>query len=450
MGVRAVGFVRERVGRNGVVRYQALYKDVKGDQRSAGTFATEDRAIRAWQREEDKLDEGRLTDTRRGKQRFRRYVEEEWFPNHQMEATTRQNYSYYLDRYILSFFGKMTMISILPADVREWVTKLKNDQVRPSVIRYSMMVLSAIFTTALNDQITHLHPCRGVKTPPVPKKPRAIVTPEQFDKLYAALPAGEMQMLVELDIESGLRWGELTELRPYDVEFATGTLTVSRVAVELVPRFHPTGGRFLVREYPKDKEYRRFKVSEDVTKRLETYVGDFNIGDDDLLFPMPQASHPTAVVPAPDPSTLGLTPPNASGRSYQHGTITGYSSGKCRCEHCKGAYARYRAARRAAGKDDPRQPRRVDTDGHLPRRWFRDNVWLPALQNARLHGRIHPHGLRHAHASWLLAGGADLQIVKERLGHASIATTEKYLHTLPEADETALKAFSRIRNRTAS
>jgi integrase len=52
-------------------------------------------------------------------------------------------------------------------------------------------------------------------------------------------------------------------------------------------------------------------------------------------------------------------------------------------------------------------------------------------------------------ASWLLGGGADLQVVKERLGHVSIATTEKYLHTLPEADETALAALNRIRRRRA-
>ena len=37
-------------------------------------------------------------------------------------------------------------------------------------------------------------------------------------------------------------------------------------------------------------------------------------------------------------------------------------------------------------------------------------------------------------------------MVKERLGHASIATTEKYLHSLPTADETALDALTRIRN----
>jgi hypothetical protein len=40
--------------------------------------------------------------------------------------------------------------------------------------------------------------------------------------------------------------------------------------------------------------------------------------------------------------------------------------------------------------------------------------------------------------------------VKERLGYASIATTEKYLHSLPTADETALDALSRIRQLQAA
>ena len=443
-----MGFVRTRVGRGGDVTYQALYNDVKGRRRSAGTFDTEDKATRAWQREEDKLAEGRLTDTRRGKQTFRRYVEEEWLPNHQIEATTRQNYTYYLDRHILPGFGRMKMVTILPADVREWVTSLKNKKVKPSVIRYCMMVLSAIFTTALNDQVTHLHPCRGVRTPPIPKKPRTIVTPTQFDKIYAALATDEMRMLVELDIESGLRWGELTELRPKDIDLDTGTLTVHRVAVELVPKFHPTGGRFLVKEYPKDKEYRRFKVSSGVAGQLKGYIEESAIGAEDLIFPMPPTPKPPLAV-VRDPDSLGWTPPNAAGRSYRHGTINGYSSGKCHCQYCRGAYARYRAERRASGKDNPRRPRLVDTDGHIPRRWFRDHIWLPTLKAANLGIHVRPHDLRHAHASWLLAGGADLQVVKERLGHASIVTTEKYLHTLPEADETALDALSKMRHRSS-
>jgi hypothetical protein len=38
-----------------------------------------------------------------------------------------------------------------------------------------------------------------------------------------------MRLLVETNIESGLRWGELTELRVKDVDFATGIVTASRV-----------------------------------------------------------------------------------------------------------------------------------------------------------------------------------------------------------------------------
>jgi hypothetical protein len=144
---------------------------------------------------------------------------------------------------------------------------------------------------------------------------------------------------------------------------------------------------------------------------------------------------------------LGMTDPNEAGRSYRHGTLSAYSAGRCRCLYCRRAYADYRAARRAAGHDEPREPRQWETDGHIPRRWFRDAIIRPALVKSGLEVDIKMQLLRHAHASWLLAGGADLQVVKERLGHGSISTTEKYLHTLPDADDTAVDAFAKIRRR---
>ena len=383
------------------------------------------------------------------RQRFRQYVEEEWLPNHQMEARTRESYSYYLDRHILPWFGSMRMIEVMPADVREWITDLQNQNVSAHVIRYCKTILGAIFTTALND-VVHLHPVRGVKSPPVARKPRLIVTPEQFDKLYQALPPGPMRLLVETDIESGLRWGELTELRPDDIDLATGVLTVSRVVVELSPRFHPDGGRFLIKAYPKDQEHRRLKLSTPIVAKIKAHIKEQGLDDHDLLFAMPELPQEPATRVAADPATLGLTAPNAAGRRYHHGSLSAYSAGKCRCAHCRKAYASYRAQRRAAGQDQPRRLRAVETDGHIPRWWFRMHIWLPAVEAVKPPMSAKVHGLRHAHASWLLAGGADLEVVKERLGHSSIVTTQKYLGTLDETDETALDALSRIRNRGQS
>ena len=73
-----------------------------------------------------------------------------------------------------------------------------------------------------------------------------------------------------------------------------------------------------------------------------------------------------------------------------------------------------------------------------PTKWFSKFLEKNGLKHRKF------HSLRHTSATLLLYGGVNLQQVRERLGHADISTTNKYLHCLAEADTEAANVLGNM------
>ena len=86
-----MAWVMTRHGARGT-RYTGAYRDPDGGTRSAGSFSTRRDALRAANREEQKVLAGAWHDNAQGEITFRDYVEKEWLPNKHVEASTRAAY----------------------------------------------------------------------------------------------------------------------------------------------------------------------------------------------------------------------------------------------------------------------------------------------------------------------------------------------------------------------
>jgi hypothetical protein len=91
---------------------------------------------------ETKIAEGRIGDPQRGRQKFAVYVIEQWLPNHVIEVSTRQGYTYQIGKHLIAYFGEMRMIDISSEVVREWITECTATGMDPKTLLNIKNILS--------------------------------------------------------------------------------------------------------------------------------------------------------------------------------------------------------------------------------------------------------------------------------------------------------------------
>jgi integrase len=449
-----MGYSRARRRKKIGLRWTAYYECYDGTVRSAGTFATEDEADLAWLTKEQAIGKGLHLDPDRSRMLFKNFAENVFLANHIASPARIRDLGYCIRGRLNPVFGHLPLCEITRERIRTWIA-VETPKYKPATVRSWKINLTTILNAAVALDYLPANPALGVKPPKEPPSRLRVIDHSEYQQIYDALPGPVAKLLVELAIETGMRWGELSELRAGDFQEKYGQpyLAVERAVTDVGQAL--TGrGRFVVSDMTKGGTDRNVSLRREIAERLAKHIADHGLADGDLIVSysmlmneirMIKAARRAEVLARPIPDGLGRTDPSRQGRTWQHGTLNAYIKAKCRCEWCRHRMAQWSATR--ANNNPPRvtafAARNCNITDHLSDDTFRAQVWMPTLDALEYPAKGRPtfHKLRHAHASWLLAGGADLVVVKERLGHKHITTTQRYLHALDPIDETALDAL---------
>jgi integrase len=211
-------------------RYQARYTaGPKGDSKryTAGTYGQRRLAERALEKVSVDIDKGSWIppDAVRSVDTFGDYAEV-WLSSRKLKPRTRQHYRSILDRDILPTFSRMPLEEITKVAVRTWHSTLPHDH--PTRTAHAYSLLRTVLQTAVADDLLAANPCqiRGAGTAPRQRRLRPASVPELVE-ITNAMPA-KYQAAVRLSAWTGIRFGEMAELRRKDVDLDEGVLRIRR------------------------------------------------------------------------------------------------------------------------------------------------------------------------------------------------------------------------------
>ena len=298
----------------------------------------------------------------------------------------------YRRTYVLHFeevFGPVAFESIDADDIADWIDTQIEAGWKPKTVRNNHSILSSIMKHgALRMKLRADNPCQVSDLPELNNRTAEVrqirfFQPEEWS-LFRSCLKPDFLLLMDLDLATGMRWGEISALR-------VGDLTFQRVGGVLQANIHVV--RAWSRRAPDDEAKIRFDQGEDATWVLGA----------------PKSRRPRWVV------------------------VTG-----------EVAVRLQQAVRGRA----PSEYVFVTREGCPWRyQHFHDRRWTPAKIKAAKAGltkKITPHMLRHTTVVWSLADGVPIEKVSEMIGHASLQITyDIYGGLITLQDPAMAKAMAR-------
>ena len=160
---------------------------------------------------------------------LREFMAEQWRPyldRKRMKASTIHGYECILTKHILPVLGEHQIQQISPVHVEEFVQSIEAG-LSPRTLRNVLMVLSGMFSLAVDKDLVQRSPIRDSHKPDVPEFEKEAWTAEQVKTIIDNVPKNYRTLFVTVAF-SGVRLGELLALQWRQVDFEQRTLRIEQ------------------------------------------------------------------------------------------------------------------------------------------------------------------------------------------------------------------------------
>jgi integrase len=412
-------------------RFTGYYRDRHNRRHSAGTFSTQEEALK----QAESVERSGIVGGLQTNLTLQAYVYK-WLPKADLLPLTKKGYQSVLETHVLPILGRKKVGQITRVHIREMLDRLRQEGVGASTRQQAKSALgSALKELVEADQLDN-NPTHKIRIKKLDSNElRNVLEPTEFKEIVSHLQTPTAQLFATFLALTGCRYGEATELRVKDLNSKANEVYVQRRVNDLGSA-HNSGERFLVVEATKSGHRRAVVIALHLAQELDAHVKRHGLGKNDLLFSKELVVGSKPVIEVAHHRKMFVL----GDRTLTHGTVYSYTHGKCRCEECREALRNYRSTQRRM-KNPSKGKKTYNHSGHLPRDTWR-RLWQKAIEKADIGWSPRTHDIRHANATMLLKNGVDIHEVKERLGHQSIRTTERYLHRVKSQTSVAADAVS--------
>lgn len=269
--------VRKVRHRSGKFSWQARWRDPMEVDRAKNFPRRVDAERYLINIESDRL-RGRYSDPRLARTRLADWIGEWQATRTNLSLQTRIRDEASIRNHVLPRFGSVPIGRLQPVHVGQWVADLDASGLAPATTRKAYQLLAAAMSSAVDNGLIAVSPCRNVKLPKLKTSAMRILEPAEIRNIADTINE-HYRALVLTAAFTGLRFGELTALRIDRFDALRRTLRVEESLAQV-------RGEFIFKEPKSDAGRRTVSLPSFIVEELAQHLATYADGSG-LIFTAP-------------------------------------------------------------------------------------------------------------------------------------------------------------------